>query len=233
MYNDYFENSLPFFKDERYIKVDNKPIFHIYRIEDLPELEIFTKIFNDLANEAGFNGIYFIATVVSNPNIILNNSSFYGQIGMDVFFKMRYGQRRFFEEKTFLGKVENKLQSKFGSSNKVGDKKKPLIFDYKIGVSRFNISFPNDKYISCVFPNWDNSARSVNKSLIFKNATPNAWQKHLQLAVNELLINPLNPQIIIIKSWNEWAEGNHLEPDSKYGREWLHAVKNVKDQLIL
>jgi hypothetical protein len=228
----YFNYLLPFFKDERYIKVNNKPMFHIYRIEDIPDLELLTDVFNKLAFQEGFEGIYFISTAVSNPNLILNNSAFYGQIGMDVFFKMRYGQRRFFEEKTFLGKVESKVRSKYGSSNKLGVRTKPLIFDYKVGVSRFNISFPCHKHISCVFPNWDNSARSGNKSLIFKNASPAAWQEHLKITVNELLNNPANPQIIIVKSWNEWAEGNHLEPDAKFGTEWLQAVKNVKYELI-
>ncbi|NRT15134.1 hypothetical protein HNP99_001481 [Flavobacterium sp. 28A] len=230
-YRAYFDYLLPFFKDERYIKVANKPMFHIYRIEDIPDLDLFLKLFNTLAINEGFGGVYFISTVVSSVDVVLNNTSIYGQIGMDVFRKMRYEKKSLFKPRSFLGKVGNKLKQKLTASYKIGVRKKPLIFDYKKGVSNFNINFPNTKYISCVFPNWDNSARSGKKSLIFKNANPTTWQEHLQVAVNQLIKNNNNPQFIMIKSWNEWAEGNYLEPDVKYGLEWLEAVKKVKEKL--
>ena len=230
-YKAYFEYLLPFFKDDRYIKVDNKPMFHVYRIEDIPSLELFTKTFNSLAIQAGFEGMYLISTVIANQELVLENNHFYGQIGLDVFFKMRYNSGLFFDINSFFGKIENKIRERLAGSYKIGVRKKPLVFDYEHGVSKFNIQFPNSKYISCVFPNWDNSARSGKKSLIFKNATPVAWQKHLQVAVNELLKNPENPSFIVIKSWNEWAEGNHLEPDQKFGLQWLEAIKNIKTTL--
>ena len=66
------------------------------------------------------------------------------------------------------------------------------------------------------------------KSLIFKNSNPAAWQNHLQVAVNELLKNPENPSFIVIKSWNEWAEGNYLEPDHKIGFENLKQIKKFQ-----
>jgi hypothetical protein len=230
-YKTYFNYLLPFFKDERYIKVDNKLMFHIYRIEDIPDLEVFTNTFNSLAIKAGFGGMCLISTVTSNPNFIIANNDFYGQVGLDIFFKMRYSKKTFFVNRTFLGKIENRIRMHLNGSYKIGVRTKPLVFDYKKGVSNFNIQFPNTKYISCVFPNWDNSARTGKKSLIFKNATPKAWQEHLQIATNESLKNPKNPPFIIIKSWNEWAEGNHLEPDSRYGLQWLEALKNVKATL--
>jgi len=230
-YKSYFEYLLPFFKDERYIKVDNKPMFHIYRIEDIPDFDVFIKTFNGLARLEGFDGIYFISTVVSNLDFVLKSPELYGQIGLDVFFKMRYNKPSFFNEKRFLGKIENRIRLNLSGSYKIGVRKKPLVFDYTEGVSKFNVQFPNTKYISCVFPNWDNSARSGKKSLIFKNTNPAAWQNHLQVAVNELLRNPENPSFMVIKSWNEWAEGNHLEPDQKFGLEWLEAIKNVKATL--
>jgi hypothetical protein len=231
-YVNYFNYLLPFFKDERYIKVDNKPMFHIYRIDDIPDINVFIKTFNELAIKNGFEGMNLISTIMSNTDNILNNSAIYGQVGMDVFFKMRYGKRSFFSEKSFLGKIENKIRIKFSKSYKIGERKIPLIFDYKDGVANFNLKFLHQKYIACVFPNWDNSARSGKKSMIFINATPKAWQEHLQIAVNELLKNCDNPPFIFIKSWNEWAEGNHLEPDRKFGMQWLEAVKKVKDNLI-
>jgi hypothetical protein len=230
-YKAYFDYLLPFFKDYRYIKVENKPMFHIYRIEDIPDLDVFMEVFIRLAHQEGFDGIYFVSTVVSNPDFVLKSPELYGQIGLDVFFKMRYYKPFIFDKKGFLGKIENRIRLKLSSSYKIGVRKKPLVFDYTKGVSKFNVQFPNTKYISCVFPNWDNSARSGKKSLIFKNSNPAAWQNHLQVAVNELLKNPENPSFIVIKSWNEWAEGNHLEPDQKFGLQWLEAIKIIKEIL--
>lgn len=230
----YFNYLLPFFKDGRYIKLDNRPMFHIYRIEDIPDSEIFFETFNELAIKEGFSGIYFVSIARSNLEleVAIQNKAIYGQVGLDVFLKMRYGKRAFFSEKSFMGKVVNILKTKLCSLYKNEIRIKPLIFDYADGVSNLIVNYPNRKYISCIFPNWDNSARSGKKSLIFKNANPRAWQKHIQIAVNELLKNPENPQFIVIKSWNEWAEGNHLEPDIKFGLQWLEAIKNVKNKLI-
>ena len=229
---EYFEYLLPFFKDKRYILVENKPMFHIYRIEDIPDIPLFLDTFNELARSNGFDGIYFVSTVISDVNLVLDTEAIFGQIGLDTFLKMRYKNNRVFSTGSLLRKIENKIWEKMGPSYKIGTRKKPLIFDYKLGVAKLNIEIPNKKYIPCVFPNWDNSARSGKKSLIFKNSNPKDWQKHLQFAVDELKKNPKNPRFVVIKSWNEWAEGNHLEPDQKFGLQWLEAVKNVKSTTI-
>jgi len=232
-YEKYFEYLKPFFLDDRYIKVDNKPMFHVYRIEDIPDLDIFIKVFNAMAKNEGFDGVYLISTILSDQEVVLNNHSIYGQVGVDVFQRMRYNQHLTFPNSNILSKLELKIKSLLGYTNHIGTRKKPLVLDYKKGVSNFNIKFPHKKYIACVFPNWDNSARSGKKSLIFNNSNPTDWQEHLQIAVSELQNNEDNPPFIFIKSWNEWAEGNHLEPDAKFGLGWLKAVKNVKKSLLI
>ncbi|MNQ35095.1 hypothetical protein D3C85_485700 [compost metagenome] len=224
----YFDYLLPFFKDERYIKTDNKPMFHVYRFDDIPDCELFINVFNKLAVANGFAGIHFIATIASDE--IVKNNKIFGKVGSEVFQKMRYKKGFLFEDVRYLGWIERKIKVKLGFTNQIGKRLKPLIYDYTKAVSHFNITFPNEKYIPCVFPNWDNSARSGKKSLIFINANPTSWKKHLEKAIKELLKNPENPQFVIIKSWNEWAEGNHLEPDVKFGFQWLEAVKEVKKQ---
>ncbi|WP_423818464.1 glycoside hydrolase family 99-like domain-containing protein [Salinimicrobium sp. TIG7-5_MAKvit] len=230
-YRQYFTYLLPFFKDSRYIKVDSKPMFHIYRVEDIPDFDNFSKIFNEEARKNGFKGIYIISTIVADVEKIVARDDIDGQVGLDIFHRMRYNQDLLFPKNKFFTKLERKIKKKIGHTNKIGERQKPLIFDYKKGVSKLNVEFPHKKYISCVFPNWDNSPRSGKKSLIFKNSNPNAWQEHLQVAVDELVKNPRNPPFVFIKSWNEWAEGNYLEPDTRYGMQWLEAVANVKKKL--
>ncbi|MRX67905.1 Glycosyltransferase WbsX [Flavobacterium resistens] len=229
-YQIYFDYLLPFFKDERYITIDNKPMFHVYRFDDIPNIEEFINVFNELAIANGFSGIYFVATIASEN--VLKNNHIYGKIGDEVFQKMRYKNGFLFHDVRYLGWLERKIKVAFGFTTVIGKRLKPIIIDYSKAVSRINVTFPNQKYIPCVFPNWDNSARSGKKSLIFINSNPESWKKHLQKAVDELLKNPKNPQIIMIKSWNEWAEGNHLEPDLKFGFKWLEVLKNVKNNIL-
>jgi hypothetical protein len=230
-YKAYFNYLLPFFKDSRYIKIDNKPMFHIYRLDDIPDLIVFFETFNQLAKDNGFNGIHFIATGNANSKNVIDNDNVFGVVGLDAFNEIRYQQKTFFRRQSLLGRLENKILSKIGYTNEVGRRTKPLLLDYSKGVLNLNIDFPHRKYIPCVFPNWDNSARSGTKSLIFKNATPQLWHDYLFSTVQKLKLNVVNPRFVIIKSWNEWAEGNYLEPDHKYGLQWLESVKKVKEEL--
>jgi lipopolysaccharide biosynthesis protein len=225
-YIEYFEYLLPFFKDDRYIKKTNKPMFHIHRIDDIPDLDLFLNTFNRLAIENGFEGIHFIVTH-GNSQTVISKPEIFGQVGIDVFNNMRYQQSYVFSLKTFLGKVERILFEKFSIS---WLKRNPFIIDYKIATEKLTHNFTHKKYIPCVFPNWDNSARSGKKALIFKNATPQLWKAHLSKTLMHVKKQEDTPEFIIIKSWNEWAEGNYLEPDIKYGNQWLKAIKEVKDE---
>ncbi|WP_034922755.1 glycoside hydrolase family 99-like domain-containing protein [Gillisia sp. CAL575] len=226
----YFEYLLPFFRDDRYIKIDNKPMFHIYKIQDIPDLLEFFRIFNKLSIENGFAGIYFVSSVVSHSNVSLDYNEIEGQVGLDIFQKLRYEQDFLFSNGT-LKRIENRVKRILRSKNSTNVQVKPIICDYKVGTARLEVKIPHSKYIPCVFPNWDNSARSGKKSLIFKNSNPETWKRHLTNNVVELLDNPENPPFIFIKSWNEWAEGNYLEPDVRFGYGWLEAVKKVKENL--
>ena len=162
-YRRYFEYLLTFFKDPRYIKVDNKPMFHIYRIEDIPDLNVFSRVFREEAIKNGFSGIYIVSTIVADVGKVLEREDIHGQVGLDIFHRMRYNQDLLFPENKFLTKLERKIKKKIGHTNKIGERQKPLIFDYRKGVSKLNVKFPHHKYISCVFPNWDNSPRSGEK----------------------------------------------------------------------
>tara|TARA_R110000868_G_scaffold246078_1_gene502735 strand:+ start:3722 stop:4858 length:1137 start_codon:yes stop_codon:yes gene_type:complete len=233
-YQAYFEYLLPFFQDKRYIKEQNKPVFHVYKLDDIPDLAVFVTTFNELAIQEGFDGIHLIATICSEA--VLNSDFVYGKVGVDVFMKMRYSQKTMSLKNSIYLTLERKYNkitnSLFRKNKSIDERSKPLIFDYQKGVAKMNSSFTSLKHISCVFPNWDNTARTGKKAMIFINATPLSWKVHLQNTVNELLKNPHNPQIVIIKSWNEWAEGNYIEPDATYGRQWLEVVKSVKMDLL-
>ncbi len=228
-YKEYFEYLIPFFKDPRYIKVANQPMFHIYKINDIPDVPLFFEIFNRLAKTIGFDGIYFVLS--TNEEELLGNENVKGIVGLDIFNEIRYNSEKFLMGKYQKTRTLEKRIKRFfgiGRPKRIGKRKKPLIIDYEKHILDINNYIPHDKYIPCVFPNWDNSARSGMKSMIFKHTDPNNWKIHLKNTFKKLKEHPGNPPFIIIKSWNEWAEGNYLEPDKKYGLNWLQVLKQVK-----
>ena len=79
----------------------------------------------------------------------------------------------------------------------------------------------------CIYPNWDNTPRKGRKGLVLANSTPALFEAHLNDAVNALAERDDEHKLIFVKSWNEWAEGNHLEPDTKWGLQYLQALKRV------
>jgi len=79
---------------------------------------------------------------------------------------------------------------------------------------------------STVYPNWDNSPRSGPRAVVLHGATPERFRTHLRAAIDRLADLPLDERLVFVKSWNEWAEGNHLEPDRRHGRGFLEVVRD-------
>ena len=133
------------------------------------------------------------------------------------------GQRR--GEMLAVGKVRsliNRVLVRLGLASS-------LNFDYQKAVSGF---FPPEDSWENVFPtvmpDWDRSPRVGKAEGVYLNSTPERWEAHLKDALSRIQDKQPEHQLIVIKSWNEWAEGNYLEPDSRYGRRYLEAVKKLK-----
>jgi len=84
---------------------------------------------------------------------------------------------------------------------------------------------PSFESYPCVIPNWDNTPRSGTNGTVFKNATPSLFQEQLKRAVKRVSVLPENKKFIFVKAWNEWAEGNYLEPDLQYGTQFLEVIQ--------
>jgi len=76
----------------------------------------------------------------------------------------------------------------------------------------------------CVYPNWDNTPRSGARGLVAHDSTPAAFERHVADAVDRLQVFEPERRLLFVKSWNEWAEGNHLEPDRRDGLAYLEAL---------
>ncbi len=79
----------------------------------------------------------------------------------------------------------------------------------------------------CIFVSWDNTPRRGEDGIVIINSTPENFERGLADVVNTLEERPPDERLVFINAWNEWAEGNHLEPDLRYGLQWLEAVKRV------
>ncbi len=81
------------------------------------------------------------------------------------------------------------------------------------------------KRYPCILPNWDNTPRSGKNGFVIHGSTPELFRILVRKAIESVKDFPKDRRLIFIKSWNEWAEGNHLEPDLRFGKAYLQVVK--------
>ena len=92
-------------------------------------------------------------------------------------------------------------------------------------------SHKKNNVIPIITPNWDHSPRSSYNALIFKGSTPELWKDLVKRTLKMVQQKPESDQIIMIRAWNEWGEGNYLEPDMKWGRGYLEALKEAIEEV--
>ena len=103
------------------------------------------------------------------------------------------------------------------------------IVDYaKVIAQSANRPVPNFTLYRGLLPSWDNTARRQNTPTILHGSSPELFEKWLQYirAYNRETLGDRSDNFIFINAWNEWGEGCHLEPDQKYGLQYLEAVKS-------
>ena len=225
-YTDYFNYLLPAFKDQRYILVEGKPLFCINAPEQIPDLNYFTDLFRSLALQNGLKGLYIVANTgyedwdptqhgCDAVNLVLVGNLYRGlPPTKDIIYRKYKNQ---IIKNGWLTRTYRKIR------------KKPVqTYNYRdvIPFLTAKKTFAYDAY-PCVIPNWDNTARSGINGMVFHRSTPQLFEEHLNNAIELLLTKPKDKKLLFVKSWNEWAEGNYLEPDRKYGHGYLEVLKKV------
>lgn len=225
-YVKHFNHLFKAFKDERYIKVDGKPVFQVYLPLEIPDLHLFTSTFKELASRNGLEGIYLMAC-----NVPVGWDPIpYGFDGVvsNLFHTFRFRKKNtVFKEGSFFGKVEWKL-NKFLEGKSIEKRRRPKIFKYENVTAKIS-QWPKKgyDYYPMVIPDWDNSARAGKSSLILQGSTPEKWKIHFESAIKYITESSSSQKFIFIKSWNEWAEGNYLEPDMKWGKTYLETIRSL------
>ena len=105
----------------------------------------------------------------------------------------------------------------------------PFVINYERLISRYHFNdFPKDNFIPTIVPNWDTTPRLNTMGWVFHKSTPELFKKHFENTIKFVIEQKNEHKMIFIKSWNEWAEGNYLEPDLEWGKGFLSAVKEIK-----
>jgi len=208
-YQKHFDFLLRAFTDRRYVTVDGKPLFLIYQPRAIPDVKKMTDMWRKRAEQAGLKGLYLVGVFYSLSSVPQE----YGLDGSLV----GHLPTRWISRRRPIQWLTRKLQLKMG---------KPAIYSYKKIMSELlRGQIPNDGKYPIVFPNWDNTPRSGGNGLVMHGSTPELFRIHVRHALQIVEKYPPEHKIIIVKSWNEWAEGNHLEPDLKFGRGYLKVLK--------
>lgn len=214
---------LPYMKDERYIKINNKPVLVIYHTE-IYEYERYIKFvnkINEIAKQNGFNGIYLMTPIraemdKNHLNKVLD------KYRLDALFEfVPMGFRDLFT------RIPKKIMNK---------KFDGAVFNVEKFIKNKSYFYNTDckKLFKGCFSAWDNTARKCyNGASIFPNTPDNykIWLKDIITWTKEKY--PENEQFVFINAWNEWAEGAHLEPDNKYGYAYLQVTKEALEESSL
>ena len=209
------ENHLRFllkaFKDKRYMRVDGKPIFLVYSPKELPDPKRTTDTWRQMARQDGIEDLYLIGIEYSDWRP--EDFGFDGQVIIRRFLSLAAltelkGTRRI---RRYVRKILKWPQE---------------IYDYgKIHRYLLMPGAEEEHIHPCVVPNWDNTPRSGKRGVVLHKSTPELFREHLRAAIKQVSNKRYDNRLIFIKSWNEWAEGNHLEPDLKFERKYLEVFK--------
>lgn len=211
-YENHFYTMLPAFKDSRYILVDNKPLFIIFSPLGSPEIKEFIKVWRLLAKQNGLTDFYFVGKTADNRNKDQIIEMGFNAIYNDDIFNVHH-------ELPLFIKVTHWISRNVFSI--------PTAFNYSRAVEHMisEKDLPNDS-IPTIAPNWDHSPRSKGKSIILKNSSPRLFKEVVIKALNVVKDKPDENKIIMLKSWNEWGEGNYIEPDLEFGHAYLEALRD-------
>lgn len=212
----HFQVLLRAFRDPRYLRVQGKPVFMVYSPLALPNARVTLDSWRAMAEAAGLPGLYLIGAN-HDPNWNCR------EYGFDAFVNIRGLQRR--RSWTPWAKPMTKIRNWW--LDKLG---RPMVVDYGAKSDYFVPSQASNEAIPCVLSNWDNTPRSGMRGLVMTDATPERFGAQLKRALRRLEARQSEDNLLFIKSWNEWAEGNHLEPGRRWGHAHLEVVRKALRQ---
>jgi len=205
---EFIDSLIPNFRDERYIRIDGKPIVVVYRAKDIPKPKRWFKIWRDRVRKQGFQGLHI--AVVDFYDIVTP-----GEVGADSIIE--FPPHKFNDKPTRQEDIPKITNPEFSGG----------IVDYSLVIEKSaKRSVPPFKLFRGIMPSWDNTARRQNSPTIVINAQPDlfgAWLRYLR-SYTRKQVQDTSCSLIFINAWNEWGEGCYLEPDCRFGLSYLEEV---------
>lgn len=219
----HFNYCLPAFKDKRYITVDGKPLFYLWQAFRMPDLKEFIACWQKMAKENGLPGIHFVALWWSDSEFTKESFDRYNDVGIEA---INPAYLTYAEDRALGSKLRKKIRGLFNrvTLGNFGSIKK---FDYKNIIPYLTKEIDKEDIVyPTILSGYDRTARSGAKATIYYNYTPELFSKHIKQIIDSVQDKPFEHRIVFLKSWNEWAEGNYVEPDQKYGHGYLDALRD-------
>lgn len=230
----HFKHLLPAFRDKRYITVDGKPLFGIWAPNSIPDLRGFIQRWRGLALENGLPGLHLVGyTANATGRSIRGNrlslwatdkaAEHYQALldqGLDAVISsgLSRGQAMCQGRMKMLAYFLSK-HTIFPINNRTDYKK--TMENYYVEEDRWENVYPT------LMPQWDRTPRAGIKTNPLTNSTPEKFEKTIDTALSLIKDKQPEHQILFLKSWNEWGEGNYVEPDLKFGHGYLDAIRNA------
>ena len=208
----HFDAIVDAFRDDRYLTVDGRPIFYVFNPHELPSAAGFVDRWQSMARAAGLPGLYLVAEISD----LGGGGAYYftaAEDGFDAGVYLRLPSH----------KTPMTIAAMRATRRLMGG---PEIYPYAREPLPRPAPFDGPFYQPSLYPNWDNTPRSKRNGLVLTGSSPERFRPHVREAIAHVQSRDPQERLVWIKSWNEWAEGNYLEPDEEFGHGWLQVVRD-------
>lgn len=220
---DHINYLIPYLKDSRYIKVDGRPVIAIYKSGLIPDPDKTIAIWRREA-------------IKHNINLYICRFDCHDQVGekfvtpgfdATIDFAPFGASFRSFQKARWLIRGLSYVLRRFFKVSAVGDRLVNRVSYRKFVDFSVGQPFPAYKSFPGVCPMWDNTARKKKNYFLFKDGKPSDYGYWLKHILRNFKPYSTDENLIFINAWNEWAEGNHLEPCVKWGKEYLEVTRDA------
>jgi tetratricopeptide (TPR) repeat protein len=199
----------PLFHDRRYIRIDGRPLVAVYKASDIPGAAATVRTWRDTCRADGEGELYLAAVarnVVDDPT----------ELGFDAAIE--------------FPPIGHGAENITAQVDVVNPEFRGMVFDYRnLAADYLMRPRPAFRQFRGVMPAWDNTPRRQDDGTAFIHSTPATFQYWLEQALCQTRLRaPGDERLVFVNAWNEWAEGSYLEPDSRFGRQYLESVREAR-----
>jgi len=216
----HFHAVLPAFRDKRYFRVKNKPLFLIYDAPSIPDVDAFIARWQELAIENGLEGVFFVAQADDVAEVNKLRQYKFDAINLSL-HNVPFGGR----QTSFLARLKRYTKTLvFRMRN---------VINYSDAIESFYDPIMQENNVfPTLIPNFDHTPRSGKFGKVYSNSSPEKFGEHVKTILQNVRTKDLDYQVVFLKSWNEWGEGNYMEPDIKWGKGYIKALAREKTRIV-